>query len=137
MSPVLKKMVDEGNDGVKYFDIANSDFDYANTFYFVSTLSPYDQKQLQRVGGMTNIHIIRFRNPHHGIPFLKCSLPRVMNMGYDELCRLETKEHRPVLFDLKMAGVAATLKCLFKIIAVRLKMPRKKMHAKPQRGSTP
>ncbi len=116
VSPVLKRMVEEGADGVKYFDIARSEFDYPRTFYFVSTRSPWDARQLKCVSAFKNIHIIRFRNSHHGIPFLKSSLPRVLNMSYDELCKLEKHSHLPLLFDVRIAGFVPTVKCLLHII---------------------
>lgn len=120
VSPVLKKMLDEKADGVKYFDIAREEFDYPNTFYLVSTRSPGDAGQLKRVASFNHIHILRFRNSHHGIPFLKSSLPRVMNMSYTELCQLEKHEHLPILFDIRRGGVIATLKCLWRIVRKKI-----------------
>lgn len=120
ISPVLKRMVDENADGVKYFDIARSEFDYPRTFYFVSVMSPWDARQLQRVEHFKNIHIIRFRNSHHGIPFLKSSLPRVLNMSFEELCGLEMYKHSPIVFDIGIGGLRPTIKCLWHILRKKI-----------------
>lgn len=116
ISPVLKRLLDEDGEGIKYFNIVRPEFDYSHTFYMVSTHSPWDAKQLDILKGFNNIHIIRFRNSHHGIPFLKCSLPQIMNMSYDELCPLQKREHLPILFDFKVAGLVPTIRFLAKII---------------------
>lgn len=116
ISPVLKRMIDERHNGVKYFNIVREEFDYPRTFYFVSTKSEWDAYQLSLLRDFKNIHIIKFCNPHHGIPFLKCSLPQIMNMNFDELCELERREHFPILFEMKVSGVLTTLRFLIGMI---------------------
>lgn len=121
VSPVLKMLCDEKRDGVKYFNIARREFDYGRTFYFVSDRSPWDVGQLRLVEQFSAIHIVRFRNRHHGIPFLKVALPTVLNMSYEELCALEKGVHRPVLFEMGLAGVAPTVKYLFRLAGKSLR----------------
>lgn len=121
VSPILKKMKDESDEGIKYFNIACEEFDYERTFYLVSDRSPWDCKQLRLVEDFKNIHIIRFRNKHHGIPFMKVALPRILNMTYEELCVLEKDIHRPVLFEMKLVGVVPTVKYLFHLAKKILK----------------
>lgn len=116
ISPVLKRMIDNGNEGVRFFNIVRPEFDYHHIFYLVSTRSPWDVKQLKLIKDFKNIHIVRFRNSHHGIPFLKCSLPIVMNMTFEELCRLEMKEHWPIFFEMQTAGILKTIKFLAKML---------------------
>lgn len=122
ISPVLKRMLDNHDEGVKYFNISREEFDYPRTFYFVSTKSSCDAQQLALVKNFSNIHVVRFCNSHHGIPFLKCSLPRILNMNYDELCQLEHSEHLPILFDMRMAGILPTIRFMFKMIKKKLKI---------------
>lgn len=116
ISPVLKKMLAEKHPGIKYFNIVREEFDYSRIFYFVSSKSPVDIRQLELASSFKNIHIIRFSNSHHGIPFLKCTLSRVINMTYEELCELENHEHLPVLFDIKLIGLTKTAGFLLKLI---------------------
>lgn len=116
ISPVLKKYLDATSDEVKYYNIAQRDFDYHRTFYFVSTRSAWDKRQLSLLKDLTNIHIIRFYNSHHGIPFLKCSLPILINMNFEKLCKLDKSLHIPVLFDIKVSGFVTTMKFLFNLI---------------------
>lgn len=120
VSPVLKHMKDENAEGVKYFDIARQEFDYCRTFYFVSVKSPWDARQLKRVEHFENVHIVRFRNSHHGIPFMKSSLPSIMNMTYEELCGLEASQHFPIVFDIGIGGLKPTLRCLWHIIRKKI-----------------
>ena len=108
-------MLDEGHDGVKYFNIARKEFDYSRTFYLVSDHSPWDSKQIRLVEGFKNIHIIRFHNRHHGIPFLKVALPTILNMSYEELCHLEKQGHWPVIFEMGLVGIMPTCKYLLKL----------------------
>lgn len=115
MSPILKKMRDEGDDGVKYFNIAQPEYDYPHTFYLVSDKSPWDVRQLALVEHFTNIHIIRFHNSHHGIPFLKVALPMILNMTAEQLTRLENGRHLPVLFEMRLVGVLPTCKYLVRL----------------------
>ena len=113
VSPILKRLRDERQDEVKYFNIARQEFDYERIFYLVSDRSPWDIQQLKLVERFRNIHIVRFRNSHHGIPFLKVALPTILNMSYEELCALEKDVHKPVLFEMQLVGMVPTIKYLF------------------------
>lgn len=106
----------EGHKGIRYFSLVKDEFDYSRTVYFVSIKSPGDAKQLGFVNGFKRIHVIRFWNRHHGIPFLKNALPKVMNMSLDELVAFESNVQNPVLFSIRLAGLRTSLRVGWKIV---------------------
>lgn len=116
ISPILKRMQVEGHKGIRYFSLVKDEFDYSRTVYFVSIKSPGDAKQLGFVNGFKRIHVIRFWNSHHGIPFLKNALPKVMNMSLDELVAFESNVQNPVLFSIRLAGLRTSLRVGWKIV---------------------
>lgn len=124
MKPALKKLFEEKNENlIKYQTIATKEYDQNNVFYFVSLHSPLDIEQIAYLKDFTNIHWIKFVNSHHGVPFLKCALPRILNMTYDELLKLKKGRHYPILFEIRYAGLFPTIKELF--ITLKKKLLRK------------
>lgn len=116
ISPILKGIQDRKEEGSKFFNIANKEFDYKRIFYFVSTLSKWDSSQMRLVDQFKHIHRVRFANPHHGIPFLKNALPSILNMSYEELNKLANKKHIPIFFEIKYAGLISTCSLIAKRI---------------------
>lgn len=104
----------------KYWNIARSEFNYDNIFYFVSDKNEDDVRQLTLVQKLDKVHIIRIATSHHGVPFLKSTLPVILNMNREALLKLCKKRHYPLLFDFKIAGLSTTLKCLYKEIRKRI-----------------
>lgn len=77
-------------------------------FYFYSHLSPQDMQQCHAMPELPNFHRVAFRTSHHGIPFLKVALPRVLNMPIEQLLSLSGKSMHPLTFSIQQAGL---LKC--------------------------
>lgn len=92
-----------------YFDIKNIDFNNTTIFYFMSNKSKWDIEQSSHIGSTNNLYKICFKTSHHGIPFLKVALFKVINLTNDELKQLTRKNHSPILFTLKMVGIRKTL----------------------------
>lgn len=46
-----------------------------------------------------------FCTSHHGIPFLKVALPRVLNMEDEEMKGFARKRNHPLWFTIQMVGV--------------------------------
>lgn len=116
ISPILKKMQDEQHPGVKYFNIATPEYDSDKIFYFVSKLSKWDKKQLACIGHFKKVNIITFFNNHHGIPFFKSSLPKLLNSDYATLQKYKDSAHLPFFFDCQVAGFIVTVEFLFRLI---------------------
>lgn len=121
ISPILKEMIDKNDIGVKYFDITNFGYDSSNIFYFVSKLSTWDKKQYSFIKKFKNINIISFCNNHHGIPFLKSTLPTILAMNHEELKKLTKHQHIPFIFDCRIAGLKNTLLFVIKSIIKKYK----------------
>lgn len=109
----------------KYGNIAKEEYNNPNVFYLVSVFSKDDKKHLGGAEKLKNIHIIRFVNTHHGVPFLKPALPVVLNMNRKQLCSLERIPHFPILFEIRYAGVCSTFRYLKDTIVKRLKTENK------------
>ena len=77
-------------------------------FYFYAHLSPQDMQQCHAMPELPNFHRVAFRTSHHGIPFLKVALPRVLNMPIEQLLSLSGKSMHPLTFSIRQAGL---LKC--------------------------
>lgn len=108
------------NDILKYENIAKSEYDNPSIFYLVSVYSKVDVKHLKEVECLKNVHIVRFVNSHHGVPFLKPALPVVLNMTYDNLCELERHRHLPIFFEIKCVGFLKIMKYLYKAFFKRI-----------------
>jgi hypothetical protein len=82
-------------------------------FCFYSTGSTWDKEQYEHTKDIAGIHRIAFSTAHHGIPFLKVCLPKVINLDKDTLLALTGRIQHPYLFSVKMAGLWNTLYGLF------------------------
>jgi len=81
-------------------------------FYFYSTKSSWDREQYDHSKDITGIHRIAFSTAHHGIPFLKICLPKVINLDKKTLIGLSNKTQHPYFFSVKMVGLWNTLRGL-------------------------
>jgi len=90
----------------KYYDLHDLINDSpTDIFYFYSNKSHWDIEQFDHVRDIKGIHHISFSTKHHGIPFLKVCLPKVINMDKSALLRLSQKSHHPLFFSVKMVGL--------------------------------
>ncbi|PHK18783.1 hypothetical protein VF12_39280 [Nostoc linckia z15] len=93
-------------DITKYYSIKPYISKPGNIFYFCSTKSSWDSNQLLHIKSIP-LNKIKFRTGHHGIPFLKTSLPLVINMTRDKLTKLSLSTHVPFIFSLNVEGLSA------------------------------
>lgn len=61
-----------------------------------------------------SLYCIRFNTAHHGIPFLKVALPKVINSEPSELKKLSNKKQSPLCFTISMVGIMVTFKGFIK-----------------------
>lgn len=78
-------------------------------FYFFSTKSKWDQEQQEHISDIKEIMKIGFNTSHHGIPFLKCCLPQVLNGTETELQQLSLQRQAPLSFSIRTVGLYKTL----------------------------
>ena len=60
----------------QYYDIVPLINNCTEMFYFFSSESQWDKEQSEHINLIPNLHKIRFKSKHHGIPFLKAAHPR-------------------------------------------------------------
>jgi hypothetical protein len=110
----------------RYFDIAGLIRKPRTIHYFYSIHSAWDAQQ---AGHVKDLYINRtgFNTSHHGIPFLKNNLPRVINLDQEELNRLNGKIFHPIRFSILQMGLLDTLAGL-KSIALTIVKHKLKRH---------
>lgn len=96
-----------------YYDLKGMLQDSVNYYYFLSTSCYEDSEQYRKLFTPPippqSLNCLRFRTAHHGIPFLKVALTRVLNLKDDQLRRIASKRHHPVWFTIRMVGVRKTI----------------------------
>lgn len=93
----------------KYYDLKQVvNIDNSNIYYFHSVLSSWDIKEKRHIDDCSNIHILKFKTKHHGIPFLKVALNKVLNMDNVQLNKYAEGINHPIYFTVKMVGVIKT-----------------------------
>jgi hypothetical protein len=109
----------------KYFDIAGFIKQPETIHYFYSIHSAWDAQQ---AGHVKSIKINRtgFNTSHHGIPFLKNNLPKVINLKKEELNRLSGKTFHPIRFSILQSGWLETLSGLKSVVMTVLKQKMKR-----------
>ena len=120
-NPILYRLKDTAWNN--YFDLMKwvSNRPY-NIYYFYSSKSPLDTKQHRHIKDIKGIHQIGFSTSHHGIPFLKVALPKVLNMTSQELHRLESQTNSPITFTIQVVGLKRTLTGFYKqFVAAKLR----------------
>lgn len=100
----------------KFFDLNPLINDTTKYFYFFSKKSQLDIIQKRHLKEKDNIYIIRFNTNHHGIPFLKVALPKVVNLNTNKIEKFTKKDHSPIGFTIQMVGLRRTISGLFKQI---------------------
>ena len=94
----------------KYYDLRNViDINSSTIYYFHSAFSQWDMMERKHIEDCRNIHIVKFRTKHHGIPFLKVALKKVLNLESGELCKYTQKMNHPILFTIRMVGISNTI----------------------------
>ena len=103
-NPILYRL--RGTEWSKHFDIAPMLNNAASDiYYFYSLKSSWDILQCQHIKDIKRIHQIGFSTSHHGIPFLKVALPKVINMAHSDWQRLELQTNNPITFTIQLVGL--------------------------------
>ena len=103
----------KNNDRSKYFELKDKLSDSVNYFYFLSV--GCEEDMLQNIKLFTppippiSFNCLRFKTAHHGIPFLKVALVKVLNMGEKDLKGFTKKKNYPIWFTIRMVGVRKTI----------------------------
>ena len=97
----------------RFFDLKDKLVPGVEYFYFLSTGCDIDMAQYRRlitppIPGIS-LSFLKFSTSHHGIPFLKVALGRVLNMDECQLSRLASSTHHPLWFTLRMVGWRKTV----------------------------
>ena len=103
----------KNNDRSKYFELKDKLSDSVNYFYFLSVGSEQDMLQSTKLFTPPippkSFNCLRFKTAHHGIPFLKVALVKVLNMGEKDLKGFTKKKNYPIWFTIRMVGVRKTI----------------------------
>lgn len=102
----------------QYFDIIPHINTQIPIFYFFSSKSQWDKKQQEHISDIKEIIRIKFNSSHHGIPFLKCCLPKVLNFTETELRKLTLKAHHPLYFSIHIVGIFKAIQGIYNQIIV-------------------
>lgn len=87
-------------------------------FYFYSNKSSLDERMYNYIinNGYNKINVLSFSTAHHGIPFPKVALLKVINMDNEKLMRFKFKVNNPLIFTIKLVGICKTIIGLYKQI---------------------
>ena len=103
----------KNNDRSKYFELKDKLSDAVNYFYFLSVGCEQDMLQATKLFTPPippkSFNCLRFKTAHHGIPFLKVALVKVLNMGEKDLKGFSKKKNHPIWFTIRMVGVRKTI----------------------------
>lgn len=83
--------------------------------YFYSLHSAWDMDQFAHISDMS-LQFIPFKTSHHGVPFLKTNLPKVLNQPTAKLQKYKGKINYPLLFSIRIDGLIQTIKNLVSIL---------------------
>lgn len=88
-----------------YYDLTPFITVQSKVFYFYSNKSKWDISQYNHIKELININVISFNTSHHGIPFLKNCLTKVINYDTDILKQLSIKNQNSLVFSIKVDGL--------------------------------
>lgn len=114
INPLLFRIKDQRR---QYFDIIKFISKGVKIFYFYSNASPWDMEQKNHINkDIPNLYTIAFRTKHHGIPFLKVALPKVLNSNIEILESFSLYTHSAIGFTIQTVGIRKTILGLYKQI---------------------
>lgn len=108
----IKKLIEVKKEYGVYYDLLNVVHNANNIFYFVSEKSKWDLEQFIHSRNL-KINRLFFKTSHHGIPFLKVALVKVLNMDNSELKKISSIHYNPILFTIHCVGFVKTLQGLY------------------------
>ena len=103
-----------------FYDIKKYITNPKTILYFTSAKSSWDMEQQAHISDL-KMQTFSFSTSHHGIPFIKSILPKLLNMDVDELIKHKGGNINPILFSIRVGGLMTTYKGLKKIILDKLK----------------
>lgn len=92
----------------KYYSLIPHIRNPKRIYYFFSNQSDWDLVQYNHISN-SGLQLVPFRSNHHGIPFLKTSLSRVVNMPVVKMQQFVGKTNSPVIFSIKINGLIKTI----------------------------
>lgn len=97
---------------VKYFELKKFLLSSVNYWYFLSENCQDDKEQYSKLFAPTypptSLKCLKFKTAHHGIPFLKVALNKVLSLDDSELSKYTTGANHPITFTIKMVGIKNT-----------------------------
>lgn len=97
----------------RYYDLKPFIENQSSIFYFYSNKSKWDINQYNHIKSFNELNFISFNTTHHGIPFLKNCLIKVINYDNHKLKQLSNKTQNPLLFSIKVDGVFNSAKMIW------------------------
>jgi len=82
--------------------------------YFYSRNSKWDFDQYRHINTLP-MNIYHFKTSHHGIPFIKSTLPKLLNTNIENLSAFLNAKLNPILFSIRIGGPILTFKGLWVI----------------------
>jgi hypothetical protein len=110
------------NELSRYFDLLNFSNSAVKVFYFYSNRSRIDLVQANHIGKSSSVQLIPFQTSHHGIPFLKCNLPIVINFSVAELEKMTKQSHHPLFFSIQCVGILKTISGLYAQVIKKIRL---------------
>lgn len=92
----------------KYYDIKPFISKELEVYYFMSLGSEWDFEQYTHIKDVDSINVLKFKTKHHGIPFLKSALDKVVNLEGEKLKKYTRLNNYPILFTIRMVGLLKT-----------------------------
>lgn len=111
----IDKLIEVQDKWGGYYDLLNVVHSSNHIFYFVSEKSKWDSEQFVHSQNL-KINRLFFKTSHHGIPFLKVALEKVLNMNSSELEKLSSNHYNPIMFTMTCVGLIKTLHGLYRQI---------------------
>lgn len=106
VNPLVFRLKDTGFN--IYYDLNPLIDESVNIYYLFSNQSQWDIGQYRHSKNL-KLKRIAFATKHHGIPFLKIALTKVLNLEDDKLNHYTNKINHPITFTIKMVGIKNTV----------------------------
>lgn len=95
----------------KYFSLRQFIRNPDRIYYYYSSNSDWDRSQYNHIADFS-FKFIPFNTSHHGIPFLKICLDKIINDPIKTTGRYVGKMNNPIMFSIKIVGLFDTLRYL-------------------------
>lgn len=105
---------------VKYYSLKEFvKINKSHIFYFCSRKSLWDYNQYLHIKE-ERVNVLFFNTDHHGIPFLKNALYKVINTDNKLLIKQAFKIHNPILFSIYFAGLKSTMIYVYQLLLSKI-----------------